>query len=570
MANAAINFNFIPNNLLIPGFFFEVQPANNSGLQQFTSLLVGQVLSTGSLGPITAGASAPTSSGATLHFSSTPTNIVPGMQILDLTTPSVIAAGATVVSTTGTTVVMSAAVTSGGVLTSDRIQFSFAPAPILVNSWLQAKGLFGVGSMLANQVNAYRLNDNITPLYCLPLLDDPNSVAATGSITIVGTVSSNTVIFLYVAGTFIPVAVTAAMSAANIATAISNNINAVSDLPLTASPSSTTVNLTARNAGVEGNNIDVRLNYHGTANGETTPSGLTITIVPMASGAVNPSLTAPLAALGDKKFDVISAPYTDSNSLGSFESFLNDDAGRWGPLGPQLFGHYFCAANNTVGSLTTLAEAQNSQHVSILGLHRSPTPCYALSAALAANAAVSTQADVGLPWNTLQLNGCLTPQEVDDFLAVDRQTLLEDGISTARADPARNLIIDRTVTTYTTNDFDQADDSFQNAEEMFCIAYGASYMASLLSSQFARAKLAQDGTRIPVGSGIVTPNVIRGAVIAIYGNLVSQGVMQGFDQFAQNVIAQINATNLNRVDVYAPIQPINQLDVTAIALQLVL
>lgn len=69
------------------------------------------------------------SGNATLHFASTPTWIVAGMSVRDATTPSVIPANTTVLSTTGTTVVMSANATGGGVGGTDSIVFSaFAPA----------------------------------------------------------------------------------------------------------------------------------------------------------------------------------------------------------------------------------------------------------------------------------------------------------------------------------------------------------------------------------------------------------------------------------------------------------
>jgi hypothetical protein len=65
---------------------------------------------------------------ATLHFSSTPSWIVAGMSVYD-TTASVIPAGTAVLSTTGTTVVMSANATGGGVGNGDNIIFSAFAAP---------------------------------------------------------------------------------------------------------------------------------------------------------------------------------------------------------------------------------------------------------------------------------------------------------------------------------------------------------------------------------------------------------------------------------------------------------
>lgn len=64
----------------------------------------------------------------TLHFASVPAWIVAGMTIRDTTTSSVIPAATTVLSTTGTTVTMSANATGGGVGGTDVIQFTAFPA----------------------------------------------------------------------------------------------------------------------------------------------------------------------------------------------------------------------------------------------------------------------------------------------------------------------------------------------------------------------------------------------------------------------------------------------------------
>lgn len=63
----------------------------------------------------------------TLHFATTPPWIINGMVIADLTTPSAIPAGTTVVSSTGTTVVMSNNAAGAGVGNGDSIVFAGIP-----------------------------------------------------------------------------------------------------------------------------------------------------------------------------------------------------------------------------------------------------------------------------------------------------------------------------------------------------------------------------------------------------------------------------------------------------------
>ena len=67
------------------------------------------------------------SGNATLHFASTPSWIVAGMVVFDITTPSAIPANTTVLSTTGSTVVMTNNAAGAGVGNGDNIVFSSVP-----------------------------------------------------------------------------------------------------------------------------------------------------------------------------------------------------------------------------------------------------------------------------------------------------------------------------------------------------------------------------------------------------------------------------------------------------------
>jgi hypothetical protein len=68
------------------------------------------------------------SGSATLHFAATPSWIVAGMTITDTTTSGAVPSGTTVLSTTGTSVVMSANATGAGVGNGDSIVFCAWPA----------------------------------------------------------------------------------------------------------------------------------------------------------------------------------------------------------------------------------------------------------------------------------------------------------------------------------------------------------------------------------------------------------------------------------------------------------
>lgn len=444
-----------------------------------------------------------------------------------------------------------------------------ANVPIQCQSVADAKSQCGQGSILAQMAYAYRQNDPFGEVWLLPVVDDGAAVAAVGSINTTAAATAAGSLYLYIGGIRVTLALTGSQTAAQIATALAAAINAVNDLAVTAAVDgsiTSKVNLTAKNAGVCGNDIDIRFNYLGNAGGEALPTGYAATIVAMASGATNPVLTTALANLADQPFDFIAVPWTDATSLNALQAFLNDTSGRWAWT-TQVYGHMFTAYRGTFGNRVTLGTGRNDQHASVMGFFDSPTPNWKWAAAVAAQAAVSVRADAGRPLQTLPLFDVLAPPIQSRDSLTNRNTLLFDGISTFTVDAAGQVRIDRLITTYQLNSFSQPDNSYLSIETLFLLMLVLRGMASLVTTKYARVKLAADGTRVGAGSNVVTPNLIRADLIAYYRELESQGMVQNSDAFAQGLIVQRNASNPNRIDVLWPGTLINQLNVFALLAQ---
>jgi phage tail sheath gpL-like len=216
-----------------------------------------------------------------------------------------------------------------------------ANQPVILTSVDDARVQAGAGSTLAGMAFTYRKNDPFGELWMLPVSDAGGAVAATGSIAFTGPATAAGVLSLYIAGALVSVAVSSGMAATALATAVAAAITALPNLPVTAAVNGgvpSKVDITAKNAGLTGNDIDIRLNYRGTASGEATPAGITPTIVAMANGATNPTLGTALANLQDLPFEFIACAYTDAASLTALTAFLNDTAGRWS-WQVQIYGH---------------------------------------------------------------------------------------------------------------------------------------------------------------------------------------------------------------------------------------
>lgn len=441
-----------------------------------------------------------------------------------------------------------------------------ANVPIISAGVTDAATVGGSRSMLAAMTAAYRANDPLGEVWYLPLADDGAATAASGTFQFTNAATAAGTLYFYLAGVRYALPVSASQTTSQLATSLAALVNADVSAPVTASASTSTVTFTAANKGPVGNDIDMRVNYLGSAGQESTPAGLTYTITAMASGATPPSLTTGLSNLGVQAFDFIICPYTDTTSLDALKSFLNDATGRWS-YAAQLYGHVFAAKKGTVSALTTFGAARNDQHATVMGYYDSPSPSYAWAAATAAAAAVSLRNDPGMPLQTLVLQGVLAPPLSSRFILTDRNTLLYTGLSTFSVADDGTVAIENLITTYQKNAFNAADNSYLQVETMFLLMFVLRFMQTAITSKFARVKLAADGTRFAAGSGVVTPSSIRAELIAQYRVLEANGLVQNADAFKEGLIVQKNSSNPNRVDVLWPGNLINQLRVFAVLAQ---
>ncbi|EKN3987782.1 phage tail sheath subtilisin-like domain-containing protein [Yersinia enterocolitica] len=438
-----------------------------------------------------------------------------------------------------------------------------ADVPVLVSSVATVAGQCGAGSMLHGQMAAYLANDIAGEIYILPLADTEAMVAATGKITVTTQASATGVISLYIAGIRVQVAVVATDEVAAVATALTAAINTTTSLPVTAAAVDAVITLTAKNKGAHGNTIDLRLNYLGSAGGETTPDSLVLAFTPMAGGAGAPELDDALANLQDRTFDFIINSYTDTASLNKIKDFLSDSTGRWS-YAEQLYGHSFAAQSGTYGQLTAAGELRNDQHASLLGVNGSPTPSYIWSAAYVGAIAQSLRNDPGRPLQTLTISGVLAPPLASRFTLTERNNLLHSGISTVTTADDGTVQVENIITTYQKNKYGAEDDSYLQIETLFLLMFVTRFLRTQVTSKFARMKLAADGTRFAPGSAIITPNIIRAELIAQYQTLEFNGYVQDAKGFAKGLIVEKSASNPNRVDVLWTGVLINQLRIFAV------
>jgi phage tail sheath gpL-like len=438
--------------------------------------------------------------------------------------------------------------------------------PLQVSTRTQILEACGRGSVLAMMADRYRASDSFGDLWILPYKDAAAGNAASGTITIAGTpAQTNGTLNLYIAGLQVRSPIMQGDVALAIADRLKEAIDANPDLPVVATQDSgkAVLTLAAKNAGLHGNETDLRLNYFGAAGGEWTPPGPTITIVQPAGGTASPQIADGLANLADQNFDFIVTPYTDTPNLDALRVFLDDATGRWS-WEQMLYGGAFSAYRGSFSQCVNFGLTRNDQHMSIMPYSNSPDPPWVWAAEIGARSAASLRVDPGLP---LQYMGTYlkSPPVESRWTIGERNTLLYSGLSSFRVNDDGQIIMERMATTYQKNFSGIEDDSYLDVETMYGLTFVARDLARHLISKYARKKLVSDETPLMPGANTVNALMIRASTIAEYRELERTGYVQNAGNFARDVVVENAGRGL--IKILAPVDLVNQLRQIAILLQ---
>lgn len=442
---------------------------------------------------------------------------------------------------------------------SPRVQ-ALLERPLLCMGVEHARQIGGAGSQLAAMVAAYRRRDPYGELWMLPLADDPAAAKASATVDLsgIGAATASGTLSLYIAGTRVQVYVEAGAGADAIGPATAATVNALPDLPVTATyaAATDTLTLTAKHAGACGDELDVRFNHLGRPGGEDFPAGMLPPVVSrFTGGSANPALDIALENLVDQVFDVIALPYSDAASLDAMKRFHSEQGGRWSPV-RQLYGHAFAAFRGSLGQAVALGMSRNDPHTTILPFGDAPEPSYVWAADLAGTCAPSLRSNPALPLQRLAL-GVLAPPVPSRWGFGDRNTLLYSGLSTYEVAQDDTVYLSRVVTTYQRDAAGTTDDAFLDAETPFQLAAVCRFIRADTETTFARKIVVADDTRFTAGSDMVTLASIRGHILGLYRVLLERGWVQDLAGFAREL--RLEKAGRGQVRIFAPIRIADQL-----------
>jgi len=427
---------------------------------------------------------------------------------------------------------------------------------------------FGKGSQIALMIRAFRKNNAMMPLFALPVSDssETSAKAATKTLTVTGTATAGGSIRLYVGGQYLEIGVTENDSATAIAKNIAEAVTAKTNLPMIASNNAGVVTFTAKNKGVSGNEIDVRVNY---ADGEVLPSGVSVAIAAGVTGVVNPSLET----LNVKNlikgywFNVIVSGLNDETNV----SYIKDELdNRWTATnqktGVLFYGKTFTSAD-PVNEAVNYYNAKNSQLLMPISLIGCPTTAFELASAIASVCASKAEIDPAMPLSNWAVKGIVAPAEKDKLGLSEKNTLLQNGCADVDAAEDGTVYIRRMVTTYKTNAAGGADTSYQQLETVFNLSFIRWDWNNMMSTKYPHAKLGNDGDEYGAGQVVMTPTNGKAEALARFKYWMEKGLVQNYELFKANLIVERNSTNKNRLDFLLPVPLMNQLFTCASLLQ---
>jgi phage tail sheath gpL-like len=445
-----------------------------------------------------------------------------------------------------------------------------ANVPVILSGDPQPQ--MGVGSMLSEMAIWARQNNPFGEIWMLPVAD-PAGNKQTWTLTVgVGIAGNSGTLPIYIAGELVQVGVAATDANTDVATNIAAAINEgyvkfgrKLMFPVVATVAANVVTLTARHTGTLFAKLDVRANLLGNEG----PLVQYLTIALGTAGTGVPSLAAGLAALGDQEYDYLVSPYADATSLGAIKPFLDGISGRWSPM-QQIYGHHLTVMFDTFANLASYGSGLNDPNCSILGVAESPSPPWRWAAAygsvIASDKNLGGTVDqayrISMPVQTLQLEGILPPfSRLNWFNITQRQTLYQDGIAGFTVQRDGTVALDRVVTTYQTNSYNQPDITWLDIETRLQMVYFVRYTRQRITQKYGRCALADDN---PTGNpGIVTAKILKAECVHIYNELYSGGLVDNPTLFATSLVVE-RSTDPNRVNAYLPVDVVNQFRVFAV------
>lgn len=454
----------------------------------------------------------------------------------------------------------------GGAATVDTVVYGpDTPDPLQTES--DAIALFGAGSELHRMFRAFTKVNQSTTLRALAVTEAAGA-KATGAVTVTGGATGNGSVRVWVHDEFVDVPVTTGDSVTTIASAIAAAVNQKTHWGVTASSALGVVTLTAKQNGTRGNLI----RYVAVI----TP-GITTAVTPgtdtaFTGGATDDSNATALGTINPKRYYYLVPAAVDSTQLGALCSQVGTQAAPITGIRQRV----------VAGSVDTLANAQslattlNNARAEIAWSEKSPwTP-----SELAANHAAIVTLFETKPNPRTNFAGFGQDAATSPFWRVPAARLATAHPSRTSIKSALNnglspIAVQANGATYLVNRITtrslqgaQNDYRIRSAHKVtICDFFGDDLLAKTVL-QFSGKRIAGDpvqGQR-PPGGEVVTPTIYKGAVFRLIDDYDASDLLQNVAEIKARTVVQRETVPTTRMSARIPLQPIDNAEQFAIAL----
>ncbi|MGL3102500.1 phage tail sheath subtilisin-like domain-containing protein [Enterobacter asburiae] len=339
----------------------------------------------------------------------------------------------------------------------------------------EAASYFGAGSLAASMAAAAIKANSYLQLDVIGIEDGDAGVKAGGGVTIQGTATKTGTLSVWIAGTQVAVNVESGDTPATVIPALVDAMQQVPELLVTGAydPEKSQLTVTCRSNGEWGNGITLKA---------TTTSGLTLTVVPMAGGEMDPDIQPALDAVFAAGHNILICPFSTDDALAKFSEHLTNTGNAM-----EKRGAIGCTGwTGSLGSGTTLAHNVNDERISI-PWYRGSVKLPAILASIY-GAVMASEEDPAKPLNTLQLNGMDVVDMTQREGRNEQENALYNGLTPIEVGPGNRVQIVRAISSYIVNPQGVADPSMLDITSIRTLDYTRKACADRISLRFPRDK----------------------------------------------------------------------------------
>jgi phage tail sheath gpL-like len=386
-----------------------------------------------------------------------------------------------------------------------------------------------------------------------PVPEPGSAVKASGDVVFATNSSSSGTYFFSIGGVVVSFSVPSGSTPTEIGDLFVAAITASQNIAVTASNSSGTVTITAKTAGVNGNEISIVQNPGGETQAALAPSGTTVA-VPGSGGYLTSGSgvtdvhdvffqSDESDNLGDRWYTQISGPYTDSTNIG----YYNDSwALRKAPDIRRRFDSTFGFVKETYSQAFAKPATINSEGISPVWEPRSYAPHWELQAAVMGLKMASAEIDPGRPFKTLTV-GIPVNSATGDLTEKEYNALFKAGMGFCRIISGSLKAGDMAIS-YRTNAVGAATEEWFDSVSQTRRQQLVYDVEQLFKNEPYIRGIVADDTSITTKSYVIKPKKVISDLSALVDAWSLNGWVKNAASIKESIAAEINAGNNSRID----------------------